>query len=56
MPRRLKLVLPALAAVILALPCFSYTYLYDAIAAVKNSLIDCASSMDRGSRDYPALT
>lgn len=24
-----------------------YTYLYDAIAAVKNSLIDCASSMDR---------
>jgi len=29
LPRRLKLVLPALAAVILALPCFSYTYLYD---------------------------
>ena len=25
----------------------SYTYLYDAIAAVKNSLIDCASSMER---------
>ena len=25
----------------------SYTYVYDAIAAVKNSLIDCASSMER---------